>query len=65
MIVSKVGNITETINSANVTISEINLETGSVPKYVNMFEIATCSKTGLTLKKGLNLSDTVFFQIKL
>ena len=55
MIVSKVGNITKIMFSVNVTISDINLETGSVPKYVNMFKIATCSKTGLTLKKGLNL----------
>ena len=44
--------------SVNVTISDINLETGSVPKYVNIFKIATCSKTGLTLKKGLNISIT-------
>ena len=28
----------------------INLKTGSVPKYVNMFEIATCSKTVLTFR---------------
>ena len=31
-LVSKVGNITEIMFSVNVTISDINLETGSVPK---------------------------------
>ena len=53
MIVSKVGNIPKIMFSVNVTILDINLKTGSVPKYFNMVKIATCSKTGLTLKKGL------------
>ena len=64
MIVSKVGNITKFKLSINVTISDINLETGSVPIYANMFKIATCSKTGLTCRKGLNLSITAkWFEI--
>ena len=59
MVASKVGNINEIIKYVNVTNSDIKLKTGFVPKYVNMFEITTGSKTGLTFKKGLNLSITV------
>ena len=45
VIVSKEGNISEIMYSFNETISDINLKTGVVPKYVNIFEMATCYKT--------------------
>ena len=49
--VSKVGNRTDIVKSVKVTISDINLRTGSVPKYV-MFVIAKCSIAGVPYKKG-------------
>ena len=52
MIVSKVVNVIEIIKSVNVTNFNIPLKAGFVPKYFNMFKIATCSKTGLTFKKA-------------
>ena len=63
MIVYKLGNVTEVMNSVSVTIFDKNLETGFVDcaqirQY--MFKTATCSKTGLTKKKELlNLSIKV------
>ena len=42
VIVSKVGNITEIMFSVNIRNSDINLKTGSVPKYDTMYVIETC-----------------------
>ena len=63
VIVSKVGNITEIMNSVQVTISDTNLETGSVPKYVQYVRNRNMFQNGV-FKKALNLSITVLFQIK-
>ena len=51
MVVSKVdNNTTEIMKSANLTNSDINLKSGFVSKYVNMFKIASFSNTGSTFK---------------
>ena len=62
MSVSKVGDITEIMNSVNVTIFDVDLKTGVVPKYVNMFEIATCSIKDLTFKKVYTLALQISFK---
>ena len=46
----------------NVMNSDIKLKTGFGAK---LFEFATCSKTGLTFNKILNLRISVLFQMKL
>ena len=39
--------------SVSVTIADINLETGSVPKYVNMFKFRDMFQNGFNFKKRL------------
>ena len=45
-----INKIQQSVNGKN---SDINLKVGFVPKYVNLFEFATCSKMGLTFNKTL------------